>query len=206
MGEDKRTSDMKEFLKETVRFLQELGYVKVGEIPDIDLYMDQVTTFLDEHLRSSKRHENDKLLTKTMINNYTKNDLLPPPEKKKYSREHMMTLIFIYYFKHFLSFHDIHMILDPLTQKYFGNEDGFNMADIYSEVFRFETEEIKKFLKNMARSYKTAMDSFNDFPEEDREYLHTFSFICQLSFDIYLKKMILEHILDGLDPDGPEED
>ena len=59
--------------------------VKPEDIPNIDLYMDQVTTFMDSQLATSKRHEDDKILTKTMINNYAKNDLLPPPEKKKYS-------------------------------------------------------------------------------------------------------------------------
>ena len=52
------------------------------KFPNIDLYMDQVTTFMEDNLASTKRHEDDKILTKTMINNYAKNKLLPPPEKK----------------------------------------------------------------------------------------------------------------------------
>ena len=65
-------------------------YVHPSIIPDIDLYMDQVTTFMDEHLSFSKRYDEDKILTKTMINNYAKNQLLPPPEKKKYSKDHIL--------------------------------------------------------------------------------------------------------------------
>ena len=56
------------------------------DIPDIGLYMDQVTTLMDTRLAGSKRYPDDKILTKTMINNYTKNHLLPPSDKKKYSR------------------------------------------------------------------------------------------------------------------------
>ena len=78
-----------------LRSMQNIDYITPDEIPQIDLYMDQVTTFMDEHLRSSKRFEEDKILTKTMINNYTKNNLLPPPVKKKYSKEHILMLIFI---------------------------------------------------------------------------------------------------------------
>ena len=59
-----------------------LSHVKADEIPDIDLYMDQVTTFMDSHLKDMRRHPGDKVLTKTMINNYAKNNLLPPPVKK----------------------------------------------------------------------------------------------------------------------------
>ena len=80
-------NDIHEFLEMLLKNLQSIGYVKPEDIPNIDLYMDQITTFMDSQLEASKRHEDDKILTKTMINNYAKNDLLPPPEKKKYSKE-----------------------------------------------------------------------------------------------------------------------
>ena len=60
--------------------LKSTTYVQPGEVPGIDLYMDQVTKFMDERLETMKRRGDDKLLTKTMINNYTKNDLLPSPK------------------------------------------------------------------------------------------------------------------------------
>ena len=97
----------KQFLSDILDEFNKIDYVKPEDIPNIDLYMDQVTTFMDSQLATSKRHEDDKILTKTMINNYAKNDLLPPPEKKKYSKEHVLTLIFIYYFKSILSISDI---------------------------------------------------------------------------------------------------
>ena len=56
-----------------------IGYVKPEDIPNIDLYMDQVTTFMEAQLAHSKRYKDDKILTKTMINNYAKNNLLPSP-------------------------------------------------------------------------------------------------------------------------------
>ena len=74
-----------EFLADMLHKLAKLDYIRPGEIPNIDLYMDQVTTFMDTHLEATKRNEEDKILTKTMINNYAKNNLLPPPVKKKYS-------------------------------------------------------------------------------------------------------------------------
>lgn len=192
------TKDIKEFLYHTLQEIKSIGYVKPEEIPNIDLYMDQITTFMDEKLQASRRHESDKLLTKTMINNYTKNNLLPPPEKKKYSREHVLTLIFIYYFKNILSINDIQAILNPLTKTYFGNKEGFKMEDIYTEVFQLEEEETKKLLKDLGKKYSIANSTFNEFPEEDREFLHSFSFICQLSYDVYLKKMIIERLIDDL--------
>lgn len=196
---------IKEFLANLLQDLKSISYVKPEDIPNIDLYMDQIITFMDEQLESSKRYESDKLLTKTMINNYTKNNLLPPPEKKKYSREHVLTLLFIYYFKNILSISDIQSILNPLTDKYFGQKEGFNMQSVYNEVFQLEEAETKKILKDLGKKYTIANGMFNEFPEEDREFLHSFCFICQLSYDVYLKKMLIEKIIDNLNRKRKDE-
>ena len=77
------TIDSDKILHDLLNSLDSLEGIRPGEIPNIALYMDQVTTFMDEHLSDCKRREDDKILTKTMINNYTKNNLLPPPVKKE---------------------------------------------------------------------------------------------------------------------------
>ncbi len=74
--------DTSNLLNSILEELSSLSYVHPGDVPNINLYMDQVTTFMDEQLASTKRYPDDKILTKTMINNYTKNNLLPPPVKK----------------------------------------------------------------------------------------------------------------------------
>lgn len=193
---------VKKFLETLLGDLKSIDYVKPQDIPNIDLYMDQITTFMDEQLEACKRHEDDKLLTKTMINNYAKNNLIPPPEKKKYSKEHVLTLIFIYYFKNILSISDIQSILNPITDRYFGNPDGPNMQDVYNEVFSLEQAESQKLLKDLGKKYNIANATFSDFPEEDQQLLHSFSFICQLSYDVYVKKMIIERMIDDLNAKG----
>lgn len=185
-------------LNSILESVSRIDYIKPEDLPNIQLYMDQVTTFMDEQLESSKRYPQDKILTKTMINNYAKNRLLPPPEKKKYSKEHLLLLIFIYYFKNILTINDIQSLLNPLTENYFQNKEGWNLTDIYSEVFSMEKGQIEHLKKDLARSYKTAGGTFLNAPEEDRERLQLFSFLCLLSFDIYVKKMILEKILDDI--------
>lgn len=199
-------SEMKKAILGLLDKLNGIDYINPESIPNIDLYMDQITSFMDDQLEMSKRREDDKLLTKTMINNYTKNDLLPPPVKKKYSKEHLLCLIFIYYLKNILSISDIHTVLNPITDKYFGNKDGFDMEDIYKEIFDMEKEESTKVLKEFTKKYQIAKNTFTDFPEEDQELLHTFSFICLLSFDIYIKKQMIEKMIDDvLTPEKTEE-
>jgi DNA-binding transcriptional MerR regulator len=191
-------NDVKQFLTKLREKLKSIDYVKTEDVPNIGLYMDQVTTFMDEQLQACKRYENDKIMTKAMINNYAKNNLLPSPEKKKYSKEHVLTLLFIYYFKNLLSINDIHAIIHPLTERYFGNRDDFNMEDVYKEVFHLEKAETEKLLKDLGKKYVIADGTFNDFPEEDREFLHKFSFICLLSYDVYIKKMVIEGVIDDI--------
>ena len=194
------TIDTKDMLNSILSSISRIDYVRPDDIPNIDLYMDQVTTFMEKELASSKRHEEDKILTKTMINNYAKNKLLPPPEKKRYSREHILMLIFIYYFKNILSINDIQTLLTPIAQKYFKSMTEKDMTYIYNEVFSMEKEQIESLKKDLLRKYKTAQDTFEDADEEDQENLKRFSFICLLSFDVYVKKMMIEHLIDGMNP------
>lgn len=76
-------------------------------VPNLDLYMDQVLTLFDEYLRDNKRDPDDKLMTKTMINNYSKEHLLQPVKGKKYSRQHIMQLLCIYQLKQSLLLSDV---------------------------------------------------------------------------------------------------
>ena len=196
------TIDTDDILYSILASISRIDYAKADDIPNIDLYMDQVTTFMDAQLKSSKRYEDDKILTKTMINNYAKNNLLPPPEKKKYSKEHVLVLIFIYYFKNILSIKDIETLLTPITDKYFHSDADFNLTSIYEEVCQMEKNRIETLQDSIKDVYKEASSSFKDADEEDRDFLQIFSFICTLSFDVYVKKQIIEKLVDSL----PETD
>lgn len=194
------TIDAKDLLNSILESLSRIDYIKPEDLPNIDLYMDQVTTFMDSQLAVSKRHAEDKVLTKTMINNYAKNNLLPPPVKKKYSKEHLLALIFIYYFKNILSIGDIQEILNPITDKYFASELDFNLEDIYSEVFRLEKSEVLNLQKDITKKYNTSQQTFQNISEQISEEEHAdlqqFAFICMLSFDVYIKKMLIEKLID----------
>ena len=202
--------DSKDLLNSILESLDHLNYIPLDEIPNIDLYMDQVTTFMEKGLSPTKRYEEDKILTKTMINNYAKNKLLPPPEKKRYSREHLLMLIFIYYFKNILSISDIQTLLGPITEKYFKSVTEKDMTYIYQEVFSMEQSQIRYLEKDLMRRFKSAGEIFEDADPEDKEFLHQFSFICLLSFDVYMKKMIIENMIDHMnsskDADSSKKD
>ena len=193
------TDEKKKMFQQIMDVLKGIDYIKPEDLPNISLYMDQVTTFMEEQLSGTKRYPDDKILTKTMINNYAKNKLLPPPEKKRYSKEHLLMLIFIYYFKNFLSISDIQKLTGLISEKYFQSDDGIDMTYIYKEVSKAIENESFYLQKDLWKRYTMAEETFNEVPEEDREFFKTFSFICLLSFDIYMKKIMVERLIDTID-------
>ena len=156
---------------------------------------------MEKELHPTKRNEDDPILTKTMINNYVKNRLLPPPEKKKYSKEHILTLVFIYYFKSVLSISDIQNILNPLTDRYFGEKSSPSLKDIYDGIFKLEGHQVERLKEMIREEYmisETAFSDLENLDEEDTDFLLKFTFICLLNFDVYTKKLLIEKIVDSM--------
>ena len=193
MSEEKFT----ETVERAIDNLRTINTISPDEFPAMDLYMDQLTTFMDRKLSGLVRKPSkDKVLTKTMINNYAKNHLIQPPVKKKYSREHMLELLFIFYFKSFLSIGDIQTLLSPLADELDGN--GYNAERLYAQMIQAGKGARGKLKKDLDEKVEKVDRAFDDAPEEEREYLKKFSFICQLGYDIYLKKSIIEHMIDDM--------
>lgn len=197
------TIDNKDLLNSILTSLDRISHISPDDIPNIDLYMDQVTTFMDSNLKDSKRYNADKILTKTMINNYAKNNLLPPPLKKKYSKEHILVLIFIYYLKNILTINDIQTLLEPLTSKYFTASDGLTLEEIYQTVFQLEQQQVIWLEKDVLRKFEKAKQTFTEEEDEEKEFLQTFSFIAMLALDVYVKKQMIERMIDELNEKKP---
>lgn len=195
------TLDMDDLINSLMASLDRIDYIKAADIPNVDLYMDQVTTFMESRLKNTTRNPGvDKVLTKTMINNYAKNDLLPPPNKKKYSKEHMYVLLFIYYFKNILSINDIDVALKPIKERYFGEnkeDKPYSVGDIYEEIRKTAEGLTDSIKEDLLRTYHTAAEVFPDAQGEDEEMLTMFSFITLLVLDVYIKKLLIEKLIDG---------
>lgn len=187
-----------ELLEQFRKEKQQADYISPSQLPNIDLYMDQVTTFMDDHLQNSKRYEDDKILTKTMINNYAKNNLLPAPEKKKYSKDHLLLLTFIYYYKNFLSINDIQTLLKPVTERYFKSKGPVKMEDVYTSIFEDISGQTNHIIDDMTNKLEIADASSVDLLDEDAALMELFSYMCSLSYDIYLKKQMVERIIDKM--------
>ena len=200
------TINTNDLLNSILDSLSRIDHAKLEALPDINLYMDQVITFMEKELYPTKRHEEDPILTKTMVNNYVKNNLLPPPEKKKYSKEHILMLTFIYYFKNIMSISDIQVLLGPVAEKFFPGEGNLKLTEVYQEIMDLELEQIEPLIKDVTRKFNKAGTSFSQTDSAEQEFLQKFAFICMLSFDVYVKKQVIENLIDQMAPSSQDSD
>ncbi len=175
--------------------LEEVKAFNIDDIPNIDLYMDQVTTYLNDKFAATKRRDDDKLMTKTMINNYAKSRLLPSPDKKKYTKDHIITLIMIFFFKNVLSMNDATKLLSPMLDTYFHNEE-IPLEDIVNHFLKFakECDLSESIIKEVNNSSKI----FEEMDVKDKDYLQTVGLITMLSYDTFVRKILIEKLIDSL--------
>ena len=177
------------------KILDDIDTFNIDDIPNIDLYMDQVTTYLNDKFANTKRHEDDKLMTKTMINNYVKSRLFPSPEKKKYTKDHMMVLIMIYFFKNIISINDVNKLITPLLDSYFHNEE-IPLENIINTFLTFAKQ--CNLTDSILTEYNECREIFKDANVKDKEYLETMGLITMLSYDTFVRKIVIEKLIDSL--------
>ena len=186
-----------ERLNALMDYVDSLSRINPSDIPNINLYMDQVTTFMDKGLARYKRNETDKILTKTMINNYTKAKIFPPPVKKKYSRTHLMLLIMIYHLKAILSIKDIGVLFHVALAEPDAEKQAQQIETIYAGFVALQ-KSTYAYLANMAEN--KADDSFYGkdimLGCEDRE-LRRILLVLGLVIRANTEKQLAEHALDA---------
>ena len=153
----KKTND--ERLQDLFSYLDSLSYIKSGSIPDIPLYMDQVTTFMDAQLASSKRYPEDKILTKTMINNYSKAKVITPVKGKKYTKEQIIQMLIIYQLKNNLSIQEIKDLLTPI---YENNDDLSNLYDHFIDIKHSLNFQLQKMIQKIMDDYQLKIENYQD--------------------------------------------
>lgn len=175
-----------EEVEQILQSVQRISYIRPEDFPNIPLYMDQVTSFIEEELGPNKRYPDDKVLTKTMINNYAKNQLFPSPVKKKYTKDHLIAFSIIYYLKNFLSINDIKTILQNM-------QEHTDMEALYSDMVQTIRSSTPNTLSEITEKFNASFQKENT---SDSEALHLL--IADLSYDIYVRKQIIERLVDAL--------
>ena len=159
----------KEALSQMIEELKLDEKIEQDMIPNVDLYMDQVITLFEDKLTHTKRYKEDKLLTKTMINNYIKDKVLMPANKRKYTKKHILLMILLYDLKQILAIGDIKHLFDILIDN--GEVSNKVLSGLYQIVLDLKLEEVTVFQKEVSHieeSIKTEVEqlSLEDIDEE----------------------------------------
>lgn len=129
------------------------------ELPDIELYMDQLIGYLEKKLSFLNDTEDEKFITSTMINNYVKKKIILAPEKKKYNKEHLAYLFIIITLKRVFTISQISSLIKNITKEdeisVAYNNFCYQMKNAYD--FVFDTKENKEFVKNDTALYNASL-------------------------------------------------
>ncbi|SFA89997.1 protein of unknown function [Lentibacillus halodurans] len=145
------------------------SHLSLEEIPDLNLYMDQVIQLFERKFADTKRNEDDKVLTKTMINNYAKGKLFFPVENKKYTREHLILISMIYQMKGALSINDVKTTLDRLNEKV--TNDGLELKALYQRYLQLIGNNAEKLKEDIRDHYYEVNQEVETLEDKDAEYL-----------------------------------
>ena len=168
-----------------------------SQIPAIDLYVDQILNLINERLQDGSKRYYDRHLTKTMVNNYSKEGLITPVKGKKYDKEQILQMLTIYTLKSTLSINEIKRLLNGM----YATED-------------FDVEELTRLydrhleIKESNREYAlVALDELIERNELDiSDDLDYISLICAISaFSAHLKN-IAQAMIDSRFPQPTVEE
>lgn len=185
---------------ELIALINELSLlddIKLSDIPDINLYMEQVTTLIDDKLGHLKRGEEDKILTKTMINNYTKSGILMPPKNKKYNKQHIILLVLIYNLKQILSINDIHTLLAPILNDIESSDDDIiSINDIYSTFLEIKHKEFEDYSDIFTDKFNLIDEKISSVDSDNKSKAELFLLVIMLVAQADAQKRLAEKIID----------
>lgn len=186
-------------IRDMLKNINSFEGISENDIPEIALYMDQVTTFMDMKLSVFKRYDDNKILTKTMINNYVKSGLIPPPENKKYGREQIMLLSVVYHLKQIISLSDMSKLLEPVINSSLKNDDSDNgetTEKLYSIFNDMEKEQNRVFEDNIESLIKALVEKPGLYEISDLNKAFLTLLVISLVIQAEKRKCLAEKIID----------
>lgn len=150
----------KELLENIIEKESQKSSLVSKDIPDLDLYMDQIMTLFETHLANNKKNEEDKLLTKTMINNYSKAKVITPVKGKKYTKEQIIQMLIIYQLKNNLSIQEIKELLTPI---YESDTDLSLLYDHFIDIKQVMNRQLQKLIQQILEDFNLQIENQEDF-------------------------------------------
>ncbi|QKY69848.1 DUF1836 domain-containing protein [Lentibacillus sp. CBA3610] len=187
-------------MKDLADELQLNSQLSSEDIPDLNLYMDQVIQLFEQKFSGMKRNTDEKVLTKTMINNYAKGELFFPVENKKYSKEHLILISMIYQMKGTLSISDVKTTLARLNEKV-TDDDAFNLPELYQCYLQLMAKNAEKFEADLQEHHQDITETIRQLADNDEAYLEQIMMIAVFTNMSNHYRRAAEKLVDELGSD-----
>jgi len=185
-----------EFIKNTIEDYVSKGKISVKGFPEMEIYMDQAETFLNKELGVYKKSEKDKVITKTMIGNYVKHNMLPRPVNKKYSKDHLIMLALIYYLKGTFQMEEIEKIVKPLIENYNSEfDDKIDLSALYEGILGVQEKEQESLAQSVNNMIEESKYHLKETELSDDDMLELFMLIVNLSMKADAQKFLAHKLL-----------
>jgi hypothetical protein len=184
------------------QIIEQLGLeasLTIEEIPKIDLYMDQVIQLFESKFNHTKRNEDEKVLTKTMINNYAKGKLIFPIQNKKYTKEHLILMSLIYQLKGALSINDIKETLAGINKKIILDE--LELDSFYTSYLNLTRQNVEDFSVDIEERVKDVKAEIPEDIQANSSYLEQVLMISSLVHMSNLYRKVAEKLVDEITPE-----
>lgn len=170
--------------------------LSLEDIPDLNLYMDQVIQLFENEFADSKRNDDEKILTKTMINNYAKGKLFFPVKNKKYSSEHLMLISMIYQMKGALSINDVKQTLEKLNKKVTDQE--IHLQEFYKSYLQLDKDNVDQFTKALNEHSDAVQKEVLRLGDDDKGYIEQLLMITVLTNMSNYYRRAAEQLVDAI--------
>ncbi|ALX47137.1 DUF1836 domain-containing protein [Lentibacillus amyloliquefaciens] len=174
--------------------------LSLENIPDLNLYMDQVIQLFERQFADTKRNDDEKILTKTMINNYAKGKLFFPVENKKYTKDHLILISMIYQMKGALSINDVKSTLAKLNEKV-TEDDTFELQDLYACYLQMVENSAEKFKADLLDHHHELTQALRKLEDQDEDYLEQLLLIATFTNMSNYYRRAAEKLVDEIGKD-----
>ncbi len=178
------------YYHEVSSMLRRFQLPKWEDFPDLELYMDQMIVLINRYLAIGDGGE-EKVVTASMINNYVKMRIMPPPVKKKYGKAHLAYLVVICSLKDALGISAIQKMFPP---------------DLEGEMLRIR---YNSFVVNQLKAYQFVADNTDSvaiplLQEQERISDRIYDLVMQVGVCASITKTLAERFISQQENDAPD--
>lgn len=186
-----------EFIKKTMEEFEENGAIHASDFPDLELYIDQAALFMNRSLSAYKNEADDQVITKTMIGNYAKHRMLPRPQNKRYTKDHLIMLALIFYLKGNFQMDEIELLVKPLIDNYNSAfDDKIDLTQLYDGILSTQERDKEMRFQQVADDMEQIKTRLNETIQSDDDVLELFMMITSLCMRADAHRYLAKKLLD----------